>query len=789
MRSRSVVVALALAASAVPDARADAPAAELVKQLDSKDWTERAKALKELAALGRSPAAEKAALRVLGDDDWGIQIEATRTLAAVGARPSIDALTKLAIEGEIQWVRDAAADALRAIDADAGAASLLDRARNAGQKGDVTRQRAYRAAGRVGGKDTLTKLASHADARDPDVAAAALRGLAALAPTAPDASAVIKAAEAQLGARDEKKLFQLYAASLEALGACPSPAAAGLLVAELVRQPDDDPYVQERIARGLEKRAADDVAGAVRMGFGQAKRPEEIRRVARLAGRLRCAGVAAELPPLFAHKEDRVRSEAAKALGLCGDAASAASLRPLLEDKSPYVRLEAVTALAWLLPAAEFRALGEKLRKDPVELIRLQYVVELNDRGDPAAIADLVPCLSDGAWRVSTAAAAAIGTLGTAEDQEKLLPLVAHKTWQVRAAAFEGLGRLRAASAIPHLAEGLADRDPLVRGVCHANLQILAREKLAPEAKLWRAWWEKNGPGLVLVKRSRRSAEELEKENKANERYANQRVTRDAGIEILQKSRILVVTGAWDHVERVLGHLKIEHTLLRAQQLKEAGINPNQTILVNCEGNMDEDSRLRVQWFVNVGGYLMTTDWALTKTVEPAFPGYLKQFSGSSTGNDVVVVEDARPGHPFTAGVFEDVPALKWWLEVQAFPMSVIWPERTDVLVDSSEMKRRYGSSPMAAVFRWGLGKVQHSISHFYLQEEGMQQAQKPRDRMVFAADNLGISLDDIRRIAKENGFEGQLNDETMQKIAPDYSMFRMIVNVVLEKSVWVENL
>jgi hypothetical protein len=203
---------------------------------------------------------------------------------------------------------------------------------------------------------------------------------------------------------------------------------------------------------------------------------------------------------------------------------------------------------------------------------------------------------------------------------------------------------------------------------------------------------------------------------------------------------------------------------------------------------MDTDSRARVQWFVNVGGYLMTTDWALTKTIEPGFPGYLKQFSGSSTGNDVVVVEDAHPGHPFTAGVFEHVPAMKWWLEIQAFPMTVTWPERTEVLVDSAEMRKRYGSSPMAATFRWGLGKVQHSISHFYLQEEGISAAQKPRDRMVFAADNLGVTLDEIRRLAKEGRFE-KINDETMKEIGPDYSMFRLIVNVVKQKSDWVEGL
>jgi hypothetical protein len=104
-------------------------------------------------------------------------------------------------------------------------------------------------------------------------------------------------------------------------------------------------------------------------------------------------------------------------------------------------------------------------------------------------------------------------------------------------------------------------------------------------------------------------------------------------------------------------------------------------------------------------------------------------------------------------------------------------------------MRQRYGSSPMAAAFRWGLGKIQHSASHFYLQEEGMQAAREPRARMVFAADNLGLSLEEIRKLAKDGRFEGGLNEETMKQIAPTYSMFRLIVNVVKEKSDWVENL
>ncbi len=780
-----LVAIFALTPAAV---RAESAIASAQKLLASKDWSERTKGLEQIAELGRSPEAEKAVLGLLDDPDWGVEITACKVLAKVGGDAAKEALAKRATDGDIQWVRDAAIVALRELDPEGGGARLLERARNAAQKDDGTRERAYVAAGRIGGKDVLRKLIFQSTSKNTEVAAAAVRGIAALAGDPASATEIVAAVEPLLSSRSDKKFFLLYAAAIDALARVPGSSASGLLASEAVQQPDDDLYAQERIGRGLEKRPAEELAGVLHTAFGQAKKPDEIRRAARLAGRVKCAGARDGLEALLAHKEDRVRSEAAKALGILRNPDSAPALTKLLDDKSPYVRMEAVTALARTIPPTDFRALGARIRKDPLELIRLQFVVEVSDLGDPAGVADLVPLLADPAWRVSSAAAAAVGSLGAAEDLPKLEPLVTHKAWQVRGAAFEGLGRLRAAGAIPLLTEGLTDKDPLVKGVCHANLQILCREKLGPDAKLWREWWANNGVGLVLVKQSRRTEAEKQKEREKNKDYGNQ-AARDAGVEILQKARILVVTGAWDHVEKVLGHLNIPHTLLRAQQLKDAGINPNQTILVNCEGNMDSDSRERVQWFVNVGGYLMTTDWALTKTIEPGFAGYLKQFSGSSTGNDVVVVEDAFPGHPFNAGIFDGVPAMKWWLEIQAFPMTVIWPERTEVLVDSAEMKKRYGSSPMAATFRWGLGKVQHSISHFYLQEEGMQAAQKERDRMVFAADNLGLNLEEIRRLAKDGGFTGQINEETMKKIAPGYSMFRLIVNVVREKSDWVENL
>lgn len=783
----AVVVGLALALLGSPAPAADsATIAAAEKFLGDSDPAERIKGLVMLDEVGRSAAAEKVAVKALRDPDWGVQIRACRTLAKVGAKSAVEPLADLAVEGEIQWVRDAAVEGLRGIDAGEGCDAVLGLAARQARD-EVLRARGLDSAGHLAAARHADRLAGYARSKETVVAAASVRAVGRLGGDTAARKQVLDVLDGALARRADKKYFLAYAAAIEGLGRIDAPEARERLVSELMQQSGEDFYVDERVARGLAAQDAAKVADAVRAGFAAAKKPDELRRLARLAGRLRLSGVRAEVEALVPHKEERVRSEAAKALGAIGDRLSATALLPLLDDKGNFARVEGITALARVLPPEEFRALGDRIRKDPVAEMRVQFVVEIQDAGRPEGIDALRPLLADPDWRVSTAAACTVGTLGVGDDLPLLVPLAADRNWKIRAAAFEGMGRLRAAKAIPLLAEGLADKDPVVRGVCHANLQILSGEKLGPDPAAWRTYWELKGSSLNLVKKSRRqkAPEGPAKKVDAHD-YVKQH---EYAIEVLQKARILVVLGAWDKVQIVLGHLKIPHQAMRAQQLKDSGLNPNQILLVNCEGNMDKDTQDRVRWFVNVGGSLMTTDWALTKTVEPCFPGYVRQFSGSSTGNDVVVVEDASPGHPLTQGIFENVPALQWWLEIQAFPITVSWPERCEVLVDSAVMRQRYGSSPMAVTFRWGLGRVQHSLSHFFLQEEGMQQASEPRARMVFAADHLGLSLEQIRQIAKEGGFEGQLNEETMKKIAPDYSMFRLIVNVVREKSDWVENL
>jgi len=781
------LVALAASGAIAPTpARSEEPpnAAAL---LASGDPVKRIEGLVALEKAGKSEASEKLALKALVDPDWGVAIQAAKSLAVLGGPASVEPLAKVAIEGEIAWLRRAAIDTAKTVGAEAAMGKALYAITTA--KDAPTKVRALEAAAKWAGPAHLKRLRPLTKDKDVYVEAAAVAALGALAGDPGVREDVLEVLGKVLAARNDKGRFLAYGATLDVLGRLDLPLARELLATEVALMEGDDDYTGSRVARVLSAAPPADREAALAAAWPKAKDAVALRRLARLAGRIRPPSSRALLEPLLGHREERVRSEAAAALGGLGDAAAVPALAAVLGDKGTFARLEAWRALGRIEEPGAYLARVDRLRADASEDVRVEYVAALFDRGAPEAVPVLASLFDDTSWRVASAAMAAAGALGIDEDLPRFTAFLEHRDWRVRGAAFEALGRLRAVGAFPKLIAGLADKDPVVRGVCHANLQILASHRISADAKAWTRWYEENGRQLVLVKRSRKKAPVVEEGKGPEGRYAHEGYVRRKGVEVLQKARILVVTGAWDHVERVLDHLRIPATTLRAQELKKAGLNPNQVVLVNCEGNVDGDSAERLSWFVNVGGYLMSTDWAVTKTIRDCFPGRVAQFSGSSTGNDVVVVEETWPGNAFTRDVFGDAPALQWWLEVQAFPLVVTWPERVEVIVDSRAMRQRYGASPLAVSFRYGLGKVVHSVSHFYLQEEAFAKVTKPRERMIFSADNLGLSLDDIRRLADEGRFERGLDEATMKEIAPDYSMFRMIVNFVAEKSRWVEGL
>ena len=186
-------------------------------------------------------------------------------------------------------------------------------------------------------------------------------------------------------------------------------------------------------------------------------------------------------------------------------------------------------------------------------------------------------------------------------------------------------------------------------------------------------------------------------------------------LEQVETSDVVVVAGIYDHVESVLGALDVPHLVVQPHELDRLALRPEQLLIVNCPGQISPAAVRRVRAFVEAGGSLFTTDWALKHVIEPAFPGVLA-FSRRPTPDDVVRIEVKDHENIYLQGVLDGQDDPQWWLEGSSYPITIVDAERVRVLITSRELEEKYGEAPVAVWFRWGEGDVFHMISHYYLQ-------------------------------------------------------------------------
>ena len=197
----------------------------------------------------------------------------------------------------------------------------------------------------------------------------------------------------------------------------------------------------------------------------------------------------------------------------------------------------------------------------------------------------------------------------------------------------------------------------------------------------------------------------------------------------LRTEDILVVRGSFDHMEAVLEELGIPFTLRSPYELAtDYDFAKHKLIFWNC-GDWVLPPRFRapvltaLREFVQAGGYLFTTDWAVGTILAPTFPGYLDTSGGRKTLEELVL--DVRPAtnaenHRLLEGVFDGTAKAKWWLESASFDVIVRDPSKVEVLVEAPHLAERPlgRSSVIAATFTYGRGRVLHVMGH-YDQQKG----------------------------------------------------------------------
>jgi hypothetical protein len=183
----------------------------------------------------------------------------------------------------------------------------------------------------------------------------------------------------------------------------------------------------------------------------------------------------------------------------------------------------------------------------------------------------------------------------------------------------------------------------------------------------------------------------------------------------LRDQDTVVVRGQYDFAENVLRALGVPFALAQPDHLGHAQLRPDQTVLVNCPGHLGRRGVTAVRHFVEQGGCLITTDWALVHVLEAGFPG-LMTYNRTPTRDDVVRVEIVNRGVALVGSLLDPADDPVWWLESSSYPVKILAPQRVETLIRSAEMAERYGEAPIAVGFAYGQGHVYHIVSHFYLQ-------------------------------------------------------------------------
>lgn len=279
--------------------------------------------------------------------------------------------------------------------------------------------------------------------------------------------------------------------------------------------------------------------------------------------------------------------------------------------------------------------------------------------------------------------------------------------------------------------------------------------------------------GDVRMQKANRAASTVVKERMAQERPADAAV-----LTRVESADIVVVAGSYDRVEDVLRTLEIKHTVVQPGQVGQLQLNAKQLLIIDCPGNLNAAGIDRVRKFVNAGGYLYTTDWALVQVVQKAFPGFV-EFNGRPTGNDVVAVQVAQTENNLLKHLTLSKDDPKWWLESSSYPIRILKKDKVDVLITSREMQSRYGEAPIAVHFRYGDGQVLHIASHFYLQQNQTRSKAEAKKSKDFIKDDTSLAAGTKKALEGKVEFS---DDVVAGDLNSAYAAQQMTSNIVIER-------
>ena len=249
-----------------------------------------------------------------------------------------------------------------------------------------------------------------------------------------------------------------------------------------------------------------------------------------------------------------------------------------------------------------------------------------------------------------------------------------------------------------------------------------------------------------------------------------------AEFEELGQSEVIVSKGVHDYIEQVFNGIGLKHNLINPQQFEKIDLDPDKIIFINCPGNVTSKGLRNLVTFVEKGGFLFTTDWALRHVIEPGFPGYIK-YNNRPTSDEVVRVDILAEEDPFLQSLIGPNDDPQWWLEGSSYPIEILNHKEVDILIKSKEIEKKYGESAVFVTFDYGKGKIYHMISHFYLQRAETRTARHAKSGAEYA--NEKLNMDEYREEKYKNmGIE----NANLSDVEAAYSSSSMMNKILWDK-------
>ena len=249
-----------------------------------------------------------------------------------------------------------------------------------------------------------------------------------------------------------------------------------------------------------------------------------------------------------------------------------------------------------------------------------------------------------------------------------------------------------------------------------------------------------------------------------------------AEFEELGQSEVIVSKGVHDYIEQVFNGIGLKHNLINPQQFEKIDLDPDKIIFINCPGNVTSKGLRNLVTFVEKGGFLFTTDWALRHVIEPGFPGYIK-YNNRPTSDEVVRVDILAEEDPFLQSLIGPNDDPQWWLEGSSYPIEILNHKEVDILIKSKEIEKKYGESAVFVTFDYGKGKIYHMISHFYLQRAETRTARHAKSGAEYA--NEKLNMDEYR----EEKFKNMgIDDANLSDVEAAYTSSSMMNKILWDK-------